>query len=161
MYLLRLAIVVLAVLGIADIGAAATAPALVKKPLPPILNVTTDQLPKTPVADVQIRPGVVAPGGATIWHTHPSPTFNYVQSGTGTWEYVGRRPETRGPGQAIVERARAVVRIVNRGLTPLVLVIFQVSKPNEPLLIPARSGGSSGKNRTEHAIESRTRSSPL
>lgn len=122
---------------LSESGAAAEAPPIVKKPLPPILNVTTDQLPRDARVDVQIRLGVIAPGGATIWHTHPSPTFNYVQSGTGIWEYRGHGPQTRGPGQAIEEPANAIVRIVNRGTTPLLLVIFQVSKPNAPLLVPS------------------------
>lgn len=111
--------------------------AIVKKPLPPILAVTTAELPKTPTAAVQIRKGVVDPLGSTIWHTHPSPTFNYVVSGTGTWEFRGQPSQTRTNGQAIEESAGVVTRVVNHGTTPLELVIFQVSKPGDPVLVPA------------------------
>lgn len=111
--------------------------AIVKKPLPPILAVTTGELPKTPTAAVQIRKGVVEPGGSTIWHTHPSPTFNYVVSGTGTWEFRDQPSQTRTNGQAIEESAGVVTRVVNHGTMPLELVIFQVSKPGDPVLVPA------------------------
>lgn len=108
----------------------------VSKPLPPVLDVTTGDLPKTPTSAVEIRKGTIAPGGTTIWHTHPSPTFNYVESGTGTWEFRGAPSQTRSAGQAIQEPANVVTRIVNHGSTPLKLVIFQVSKPGAPLLVP-------------------------
>ena len=131
MALFRIALVVAA----ASLMPGAT---IVKKPLPPILAVTTAELPKTPAADVQIRKGVVDPGGSTIWHTHPSPTFNYVVSGDGTWEFRGQPSQTRTAGQAIEESAGVVTRVVNRGATPLELVIFQVSKPGDSVLVPAR-----------------------
>lgn len=115
--------------------AASAAP--VSKPLPPVLDVTTNALPKTPTAAVEIRKGTIAPGGTTIWHTHPSPTYNYVESGTGTWEFRGASSETRSAGQAIEERAGITTRVVNYGRTPLQLVIFQVSKPGAPLLVPS------------------------
>jgi len=113
-------------------------PAVLTTPLPAILDVTTSDLPKTPNAAVEIRKGSVAPGGSTIWHTHPSPPFVYVESGTGAWEYKDGRPaETRGAGTAIEEPPNVVTRIVNRGTTPLELVIFQVSRPGDPVLVPA------------------------
>jgi quercetin dioxygenase-like cupin family protein/ketosteroid isomerase-like protein len=115
--------------------------AVVSAPLPAILDVTTGDLPQTSPVAVEIRKGEVAPGGATIWHTHPSPPFVYVESGIGTWEYKdGRPPETRGPGQAIEEPANVVMRITNGGGSPLKLVIFQVSKPGDPVLVPDGSG---------------------
>lgn len=113
--------------------------AALSAPLPAVLDVTTGDLPKTSPVAVEIRRGAVAPGGATIWHTHPSPPFVYVESGTGTWEYKDGRPsETRSAGQAIEEPANVVTRITNGGSTPLDLVIFQVSKPGDPVLVPER-----------------------
>jgi quercetin dioxygenase-like cupin family protein len=115
------------------------APAVLTTPLPAILDATTAALPKTPTAAVEIRRGALAPGATTLWHTHPSPPFVYVESGTGVWEYRDGRPsETRHAGQAIEEPAGVVTRIANRGGTTLSLVIFQVSKPGDPVLIPAR-----------------------
>ena len=68
---------------------------------------------------------------------HPSPIFVYVESGTGRWEYkTGASSETRSAGQAIKEPANVVTRIVNSGTSPLVLVIFQVSRPGAPVLVP-------------------------
>jgi quercetin dioxygenase-like cupin family protein len=100
---------------------------------PAVLNVTTDAMPKTPNADVWVLALTIPPGSASIWHTHPTPPFVYVESGTGTWEYRGGRPQdVRHAGQAIMEPANVVMRIANNGTTPLSLVIFQVTKPGEP-----------------------------
>jgi quercetin dioxygenase-like cupin family protein len=126
---------------VAAIGARAgtASPAVATTPLPAILDVTTSDLPKTADAAVEIRHGTVAPGGSTIWHSHPSPPFVYVESGSGTWEYKdGRASVTRGAGSAIEEQANVVTRIVNAGTAPLQLVIFQVSKPGDPVLVPAQ-----------------------
>lgn len=120
------------------IRADGSAPAKVlTKPLPPVLNVTTGELPKTPTAAVQMRAGVLAPETSTFWHTHPSPPFIYVESGTGIWEYKGRPSETRRAGQAIMEPANVVMRVVNPGSSPLRLIIFQASKPGDPVILPA------------------------
>lgn len=114
------------------------APAVAKTPLPAALDVTSGDLPKTPTVAVEVRSGSLAPHAATIWHTHPSPPFVYVESGTGTWEFKDGRPSlTRSAGQAIEEPANVVTRIVNAGTAPLNLVIFQVSKPGDHVLIPA------------------------
>lgn len=113
-------------------------PVVAVTPLPAILDVTTGDLPKTPTVAVEIRQGTLAAGAATIWHTHPSPPFVYVESGTGTWEFKDGRPsQTRGAGQAIEEPANVVTRIVNAGTSRLNLVIFQVSKPGDPVLVPS------------------------
>lgn len=105
------------------------------KALKAVLNVRTSELPHTPTAEVQVRAGSLAPGHATFWHTHPSPPFVYVESGTGRWEYKGgRSPETRHAGQAIMEPVNVPMRLVNVGTTPLRLVIFQVSKPGDPVI---------------------------
>ena len=98
----------------------------------PILNVVTSDLPKTPTADVRVIAVTFAPGGATHWHTHPTPLFVYVQSGTGIWEFRGgRRSEAHHAGEAVMEPVNVVTRIVNRGTTPLNLVVFQASRPGE------------------------------
>lgn len=132
------ALLVAAVLWIAARAQSGSLPPVVATPQPGILDVVTGDLPKTPVAAVEIRKGKLAVGAATIWHTHPTPIFVYVESGTGTWEYkAGRAPQTFGAGQAVEEPANVVTRIVNSGSSALDLVIFQVSKPGAPVLIPA------------------------
>lgn len=105
----------------------------------PVLSVTTDALPKTPNAEVRVLTAIIAPGSATIWHTHPTPPFIYVESGTAVWEYKGGRPpETRHAGQAIAEPPNVVMRIVNRGTATVNMVIFQATKPGEPRIVPVR-----------------------
>jgi quercetin dioxygenase-like cupin family protein len=114
-------------------------PKVLSGPARSVLTVTTNALPTTSTAQVQIRSGVLAPGSSTAWHTHPSPPFVYVVSGTGTWEYRdGRGAQIRRSGEAIMEPANVTTRVVNRAPTPLSFVIFQVSKPGEPVIVPAR-----------------------
>lgn len=139
-FVLVLAIVSLT-LGIASMvrtgGIAAPSP--VATPQAGILDVTTSDLPQSVPVAVEIRKGEVSSGGATIWHTHPSPIFVYVDRGTGVWEFKDGRPsETRVAGQAIEEPANAVTRIVNSGVSRLELVVFQVSKPGDPVLVPTK-----------------------
>ena len=105
--------------------------ALVAAPAP-ILNVVTSDLPKTPTADVRVIAVTLAPGDSTHWHTHPTPPFVFVQSGTGIWEFRGgRSSEAHHGGEAVMEPVNVVTRIVNRGTTPLNLVVFQASRPGE------------------------------
>ncbi len=114
-------------------------PGVATTPVPAVLDVTTGDLPKAATVAVEIRKGAIAPGASTIWHTHPTPPFVYVESGTGRWEYKnGRAPDVRSDGQGIEEPANVVTRIVNTGSTPLTLVIFQVSRPGDPVLVPAK-----------------------
>jgi quercetin dioxygenase-like cupin family protein len=118
---------------------AASSPAVVATPQPGILDVTTGDLPKTSLVAVEVRKGTIAPGAATIWHTHPSPLFVYIENGSGSWEYKnGRSADIRSAGQAIEEPPNVVTRIVNTGSSRLDLIIFQVSKPGDPVLVPAR-----------------------
>ncbi|MGC1761121.1 MAG: hypothetical protein WA742_17375, partial [Candidatus Cybelea sp.] len=56
---------------------------------------------------------------------------------------TGRAPQTRGAGGAVEEPANTVTRIVNAGSSALDLIIFQVSKPGAPVLIPLSTQDSS------------------
>lgn len=124
---------------IAGQAEAAPSPAAVATPQTGILDVTTGDLPETSPVAVEVRKGTIAPGAATIWHTHPSPLFVYVEHGSGSWEYKNGRPaDTRSAGQAIEEPSNVVTRIVNTGTTRLDLIIFQVSKPGTPVLVPSQ-----------------------
>jgi quercetin dioxygenase-like cupin family protein len=114
-------------------------PKVISGPARSVLTVTTNELPATRTSQVQIRSGVLAPGASTAWHTHPSPPFVYVVSGTGTWEFKNEpTAQIRRAGEAIMEPANVTMRVVNRAAVPLSFVIFQVSKPGEPVIVPAR-----------------------
>jgi quercetin dioxygenase-like cupin family protein len=116
---------------------AATNP-VVSSPPQLILNTTTPDLPKTPVARVRVFTGSLAPGEVTFWHVHDSPLVVYVEAGTGTWEFKdGRRAETGRAGQAVLEPAHAIVRLANHGSVPVRVVMIQASKPNEPMMHPS------------------------
>jgi quercetin dioxygenase-like cupin family protein len=113
----------------------AGSPKVVQAPAP-VLNVMTDALPRTPNANVWVLATTFGPGDASLWHTHPTPSFVYVQSGTATWEYRGRPADTRHAGQAYMEPANVVTRLANHSATTLSIVIFQVTQPGQPRIIP-------------------------
>jgi quercetin dioxygenase-like cupin family protein len=136
-YVTGISLVAAAVLPSLRAGAGSDA-LTVAAPATVVLNVTTGALPKTPTAAVQVRSAALAPGSATPWHTHPSPPFVYVVSGSGTWEYRGAASQAKHAGEAIVEPVNLPMRVVNRGSVPLRLVIFQVSQPGAPTIVPAR-----------------------
>jgi len=57
----------------------------------------------------------------------------------GTWEYKGgRQIDIRNATQAIMEPANVVLRVANRGRTPLSIVIFQATSPGQLRVRPAR-----------------------
>jgi quercetin dioxygenase-like cupin family protein len=106
---------------------------------PMILNVVTNDMPKTPTARVRVFVGTLDPGDVTFWHVHDAPPIVYVQSGVGTWEFKdGRKAIVGRAGQAVVEPAHVGVRLANRGTTTVRVVMFSVTKPDDPFLRPAR-----------------------
>jgi quercetin dioxygenase-like cupin family protein len=104
----------------------------------PIFNTITNELPKTPTANVRVFVGTLDAGATTLWHKHLSPPFVYVESGSATWEFQGgRAPETRTTGQVMLEPANVAVRLANHGAAPVRVVMFSVTKPDEPFFVPA------------------------
>jgi quercetin dioxygenase-like cupin family protein len=114
---------------VAVLGAGAPTP--VATAAPPVLDVVTADIPKAPTVAARVITATIAPGESTFWHTHPTPPFVYVESGSATWEYRGRPSVLRHAGQAIMEPANVVMRITNHGTVPVKLVLFQVSRIGE------------------------------
>lgn len=110
----------------------------VSSPPTPVFSAVPGDLPKTPTAHVRVFVETLDPGAITLWHTHLSPPVVYVESGSATWEFKsGRAPETRTAGQVELESANVVVRLANHGTVPVRVVMFSVTKPDEPSFVPA------------------------
>ena len=92
-------------------------------------------IPNVPKHEIRVLTATVAPGDASVWHTHAASPVVYVISGTMRLEMQGRPAATLGKGQALVEPTGVVMRAVNPSdREPLVLVIFQASDPARPFL---------------------------
>jgi quercetin dioxygenase-like cupin family protein len=118
--------------------ATASADDVVSSPPTPVFKAITGDLPKTPTANVRVFVGTLDPGATTLWHMHLSPPVVYVDSGSATWEFQGgRAPETRTAGQVMLEPANVVVRLANHGVVPARVIMFSVTKPDEPFFVPA------------------------
>jgi len=135
--LIRVLLVSAVLLAVPGAGSvAATAPVTQGPPM--ILNVITNDMPKTPTARVRVFVGTLDPGDVTFWHVHDAPPTVYVQSGVGTWEFKdGRKAIVGRAGQAVVEPAHVGVRLANHGTTTVRVVMFSVTKPDDPFLRPA------------------------
>jgi quercetin dioxygenase-like cupin family protein len=119
-------------------GEAARADDVISSPPKPVFNVVTGDLPKTPTANVRVFVGTLDPGDITLWHMHLSPPIVYVESGAATWEFQGgRASETRTAGEVMLEPANVAVRLANHGTVPVRVVMFSVTKPDEPFFVPA------------------------
>lgn len=80
----------------------------------------------------------IAPGQATVHHTHRFPVTVYMLEGAFTLEVEGRPPVTVKAGQSMVEPPNAKMTGYNKSATePVRLVIFYVSDPDTPFLDPA------------------------
>ncbi len=133
------AVLACAALVIVGTGSVRAASAPVTQGPPMILNTVTSDMPKTPTARVRVFVGTLDPGDVTFWHVHDAPPIVYVQSGVGTWEFKdGRRAVVGRAGQAVVEPAHVGVRLANHGTTTVRVVMFSVTKPDDPFLHPAR-----------------------
>jgi quercetin dioxygenase-like cupin family protein len=93
--------------------------------------------PKAEQLEARVRPVTIAPGEIGQWHTHASPPIVYVIEGTLSVEVKGQVPVETNAGEATMEPINTVIRAINKGQTPVKVVIFQVSPPEVPLSTPA------------------------
>ncbi|MEH2071451.1 MAG: cupin domain-containing protein [Nostoc sp.] len=103
-----------------------------------VLNVKTSELPKASVLESEMLTATMAPGEASIWHTHGSPVFAYTISGEYVVDFKSGQPSIAVPaGKAIMEPINVAVRARNPSSTePATLVLFQMRKPGTTFLDP-------------------------
>ena len=108
------------------------------RPDPPVLKQVTGEFPKADQLEARVMTATVQPGTVSPWHTHTAPVTVYVLEGTFTLEVENRDPITVKAGQALLEPINVKMRAANRDPAQATkVVIFQVSKPEDPFLHPA------------------------
>jgi quercetin dioxygenase-like cupin family protein len=106
------------------------------RPNPPVLKEVTTEFPKGDQVEYRIMTAKIEPGTLSPWHTHPAPVAVYVVSGTFTLEREGGESTALNAGEAMLEPINVKVRAANHGTEPAQVLIFQVSAPEDPFLVP-------------------------
>lgn len=122
--------------------AAAPRPSAAQAPSAParpdlLLRETVAGMPRGERQEIQVLTATIAPGQATVFHTHAFPVTVYVLEGTFTLEMEGRPAAVVNAGQALVEPPHVRMTGFNRGTQPLKVVIVYVADPGTPFLHPA------------------------
>lgn len=107
-------------------------------PAPTVTNIVRAKLsepfdvPSTPTSDVMMQTVVIEPGGTVGWHSHASPTFVAVKSGTVTFYRAsasGCTSQNYTAGQAYVEPVNQAHMGRNEGTTPVELYATYLAVP--------------------------------
>jgi len=108
------------------------------RPDPPALKQITTEFPKADRLEARVLTATILPGTVSPWHTHAAPVAVYVIEGVFTLELENRDPVTLKAGQALLEPINVKMRAANRDAAqPAKVVIFQVSRPEDPFLHPS------------------------
>ena len=125
-----------AMLGMVAMGSAA---ARAQEPARPnlLLREVVQGMPRGERQEVQVLTATIAPGQATVFHTHRFPVTVYVLEGAFTLEMEGREPVTVPAGGALVEPPHVRMTGYNRssGDAARVLIVY-VAEPGTPFLDP-------------------------
>lgn len=94
-------------------------------------------MPRGEQQQVQVLTATIAPGQATVFHTHRFPVTVYILEGAFTLEMEGRQPVTVRAGQSMVEPPGVRMTGYNRSTTePMRVLIFYVADAGTPFLDP-------------------------
>lgn len=116
----------------------ANCPADATGPAPTVTNIVRAKLseafdvPSTATSDVMMQTVVIEPGGTVGWHSHASPTFVAVKSGTVTFyrsTASGCTSQNYSAGQAYVEPVNQAHMGRNEGTTPVELYATYLAVP--------------------------------
>jgi quercetin dioxygenase-like cupin family protein len=128
------------ILGVAVAALMAHAPVLAQgPPARPnlLLQETVEGMPRGERQQISILTATIAPGQATVFHTHRFPVAVYILEGAFTLEMDGRAPVTVRAGESMVEPPNVRMTGYNRSATePMRVVIFYVAEPGTPFLDP-------------------------
>ncbi|MBL6078842.1 cupin domain-containing protein [Belnapia sp. T18] len=125
-----------AMVGMAMMGSVALAQDSARPNL--VLREVVEGMPRGERQEVQVLTATIAPGQATVFHTHRFPVTVYVLEGAFTLEMEGREPVTVQAGGALVEPPHVRMTGYNRRAdTPARVLIVYVSDPGTPFLDPA------------------------
>ncbi len=122
-----------AMLGMAAMGAAAQETARPNL----LLREVVQGMPRGERQEVQVLTATIAPGQATVFHTHRFPVTVYVLEGAFTLEMEGREAVTVPAGGALVEPPHVRMTGFNRsGAEAARVLIVYVAEPGTPFLDP-------------------------
>lgn len=116
----------------------ANCPADTTGPAPTVTNIVRAKIsepfdvPSTATSDVMMQTVVIEPGGTVGWHSHASPTFVAVKSGTVTFyrsSSAGCTSQSYSAGQAYVEPVNQAHMGRNEGTTPVELYATYLAVP--------------------------------
>ena len=116
----------------------ANCPADTTGPAPTVTNIVRAKIsepfdvPSTATSDVMMQTVVIQPGGTVGWHSHASPTFVAVKSGTVTFyrsTASGCTSQSYTAGQAYVEPVNQAHMGRNEGTTPVELYATYLAVP--------------------------------
>lgn len=116
----------------------ANCPADATGPAPTVTNIVRAKItepfdvPSTATSDVMMQTVVIEPGGTVGWHSHASPTFVAVKSGTVTFyrsTAAGCTAQNYSAGQAYVEPVNQAHMGRNEGTTPVELYATYLAVP--------------------------------
>ncbi len=103
-----------------------------------VLREVVQGMPRGERQEVQVLTATIAPGQATVFHTHRFPVTVYVLEGAFTLEMEGREAVTIPAGGAMVEPPHVRMTGYNRStVTPTRVLIVYVADPGTPFLDPA------------------------
>jgi quercetin dioxygenase-like cupin family protein len=130
--------ILLGIAAIAAIGAATAASRPYTSPPKTVLDVKTADIPRETPLEGTVLVATIAPGDASLWHTHDAPVFAYTESGSYVVDFGDRRPSINVPaGKAIMEPIHTVIRARNPSQTVTAkIVVFQIRSPSTPFLRP-------------------------
>lgn len=122
-----------AMLGMVAMGAAAQETARPSL----LLREVVQGMPRGERQEVQVLTATIAPGQATVFHTHRFPVTVYVLEGAFTLEMEGREAVTVPAGGAMVEPPHVRMTGRNRsGAEAARVLIVYVAEPGTPFLDP-------------------------
>jgi quercetin dioxygenase-like cupin family protein len=102
-----------------------------------LLREVVQGMPRGERQEVQVLTATIAPGQATVFHTHRFPVTVYVLEGVFTLEMEGREVITVPAGSALVEPPHVRMTGYNRsGREALRVLIVYVAEPGTPFLDP-------------------------
>jgi quercetin dioxygenase-like cupin family protein len=89
---------------------------------------------KTENAEVTAMKVYIAPGGETGWHLHTLPVYAYVMTGKLSVEMEAGKHYEFGEGQVILEVMNTLHNGINKGSTPVKLIVFYTGAVGMPLV---------------------------
>ncbi len=84
--------------------------------------------------EARVVRAMIEPRTIAAWHTHPTPVYLYIATGTLTMEVEGQERRQVAAGEAIAEPLNSPMRVINEGDEAVEIIVFQISPPKSEFL---------------------------